>query len=262
MGSWEPKQPFSVLGWDWSLGAPVSIVPISAALGLMALVGVVRWEAHRRTIGRSAILDISLFGIATFSWGNVRALTVAMGEFGLIFVLPLFLVNGLGLSTLGAGVGTAGRDGAARHPRGAVRPGVRDAEHRTSVGIGARDGGAGHRARRRHGGVDSRTTPRRWVCQRDQSFPVRGCRFSWSSDWWPPAGSPSPPNVAAGHPPSELLWSIQRCGNVLGDGCVLRLAGSRPGHRAPRSLTPAEGHHHHVFHQGRDREQHRHRTPL
>lgn len=44
-----------------------------------------------------------MFYTPTFSWGNVAAMMVAIGEFGLVFVLPLFLVNALGLSTLAAG---------------------------------------------------------------------------------------------------------------------------------------------------------------
>ncbi len=55
-------------------------------------------------MGRSALLDLALFRIPTFRWGNVAATAVAVGEFGIIFVLPLFLVNVLALSTMGAGL--------------------------------------------------------------------------------------------------------------------------------------------------------------
>ncbi|MBU4215850.1 MAG: MFS transporter, partial [Actinobacteria bacterium] len=39
----------------------------------------------------------------TFSWGNITAMTVAAGEFALVFALPLYLMNVLGLSVMGAG---------------------------------------------------------------------------------------------------------------------------------------------------------------
>ncbi|MFB7358618.1 hypothetical protein [Streptomyces gardneri] len=49
-------------------------------------------------------MDLRLFDSRGFLWGNTAALLVALGEFGLLFVLPLYLVNVLCLSTLGAGV--------------------------------------------------------------------------------------------------------------------------------------------------------------
>jgi len=104
LGWWTPTRDFSVFGWVWPETAPVSLVPIVGAIGLAALVVFIVWERHRARNGRSAILDVSLFSIPTFRWGNLTALCVAIGEFGLLFVLPLFIVNVLGLSTLGAGL--------------------------------------------------------------------------------------------------------------------------------------------------------------
>ncbi|WP_223839261.1 MFS transporter [Saccharopolyspora pogona] len=105
--------------------------------GLLALAPFVAWERHRDRIGRSAILDLGLFGVTTFRWGNLMALAVAVGEFGLLFVLPLFLVNVLALSTMSAGlvpaamaVGASVSGAAARHlaakrsPSGAVVVGL------------------------------------------------------------------------------------------------------------------------------------------
>lgn len=104
LGWWEPKADLEVFGLTWSTSAPVSPVPVLLALGLLLLVLFVLWERHRARVGRSALLDLALFGIPTFRWGNVAATTIAVGEFGIIFVLPLFLVNVLALSTLGAGL--------------------------------------------------------------------------------------------------------------------------------------------------------------
>ncbi|RMI35780.1 MFS transporter [Nocardia stercoris] len=104
LGWWRPISEFSVFGLHWPRHAPVSAVPVTGLIGLVALVLFVVWERHRARGGRSAILDLSLFAIPTFSWGNLTALTVAIGEFGLLLVLPLFLVNAIGLSTMGAGL--------------------------------------------------------------------------------------------------------------------------------------------------------------
>lgn len=104
LGWWTPQTDFAVLGATWPASAPVSPVPVLLALGLALLVGFVLWEHRRARARRSALLDLELFRLPTFRWGNVAAATVAVGEFGIIFVLPLFLVNVLALSTMSAGL--------------------------------------------------------------------------------------------------------------------------------------------------------------
>lgn len=47
---------------------------------------------------------LRLFRLATFTWRNVTATAVAIGEFSLVFTLPLFLINALGLSAMGSGL--------------------------------------------------------------------------------------------------------------------------------------------------------------
>ena len=59
------------------------------------------------------LLDLSLFRLPAFAWGNLTAGTVAIGEFGLLFVLPLYLVNVLALGTLQAGLVLAAMAGGA-----------------------------------------------------------------------------------------------------------------------------------------------------
>jgi len=113
LGWWVPQQDFTVFGLTWSTDKPVSIIPIFLLIGAISMTLFIIWERHRARIGRSAMLDLALFKIPTFSWGNITAATVAIGEFALIFVLPLFLVNALGLSTLGAGFVLAGMAGGA-----------------------------------------------------------------------------------------------------------------------------------------------------
>ncbi len=108
LGWWEPMQDFGVFGLTWSTDRSISVIPLLLLLGVVSLVLFVVWERHRARIGRSALLDLALFEIPTFSWGNITAATIAVGEFAIVFVLPLFLVNALGLSTMGAGLVLAG----------------------------------------------------------------------------------------------------------------------------------------------------------
>ena len=82
-------------------------------VAFIALVLFVIWENHRKKVQRSALLDLELFSFSTFSWGNLTAAMVAVGEFTLIFVLPLYLINGLGLSVMHAGLLLAAMAGGA-----------------------------------------------------------------------------------------------------------------------------------------------------
>ncbi|WP_349904242.1 MFS transporter [Parafrigoribacterium humi] len=104
IGWWTPKAELNIFGWVWPVSAPISPIPIVGAIGIAALALFVIWERHRGRNGRSGILDLRLFSVPTFTWGNLTALCVATGEFGLLFVLPLFIVNAMGLTTLGAGL--------------------------------------------------------------------------------------------------------------------------------------------------------------
>jgi EmrB/QacA subfamily drug resistance transporter len=104
IGWWKPTAKFELFGWPWPMDAPISVVPIAFAIAVVALTLFVVWERHREKVRRSAILDLSLFGFPTFSWGNVTAAMVAVGEFAIIFVLPLYLMNALGLDVMGAGL--------------------------------------------------------------------------------------------------------------------------------------------------------------
>lgn len=103
LGWWKPLTELRVLGMTWSADMPISIVPVLLLVAAFTLTLFVRWERHRAKVQRSALLDLNMFFTPTFSWGNVAAMMTAVGEFGLIFVLPLFLINAIGLGTLGAG---------------------------------------------------------------------------------------------------------------------------------------------------------------
>lgn len=103
LGWWAPKGSFTVLGLTWPVDAPVSVVPVALGLGTGFVALFVGWERHRARVQRDALLDLELFRVPTFSWGNITAMTVAAGEFALVFALPLYLMNVLGLSVMGAG---------------------------------------------------------------------------------------------------------------------------------------------------------------
>lgn len=126
-GWWKPIKPFEIGSLSWSESAPVSIVTVALGVSVLTLTAFFMWEKRSSDMGRPTILDVNLFKLGTFTWGNLTAATVAIGEFSLLFVLPLFLVNILGLTTISAGVVLAGMAGgaflagaSARHIAGAI----------------------------------------------------------------------------------------------------------------------------------------------
>lgn len=122
LGWWAPDAALALPGWTWPVTAPVSPVPVALAVGAVLVALFVLVERARLRAGRATLLDLRLFTIPTFSWGNITALAVAAGEFALVFVLPLYLVNAEGLTIMGAGwllaamaLGALIAGGSARH---------------------------------------------------------------------------------------------------------------------------------------------------
>ncbi len=103
LGWLRPATDLTVLNLTWPETAAISVVPVSLAIGLCSL-GLF-WALQRRRAmrGHPVILDLTLFAVPTFSWGNLTAAMVAAGEFALLFVLPLYLVYALRLSIMQAG---------------------------------------------------------------------------------------------------------------------------------------------------------------
>lgn len=102
LGWWHRSGNLALGTWTWHW--TISPVPWAIAVGLVFIALFILWERHRARVGRDSLLDLDLFRVGTFSWGNVTAATVAIGEFSLVFVLPLFLVNAVGLSTVRTGM--------------------------------------------------------------------------------------------------------------------------------------------------------------
>jgi len=103
LGWWEPVAALDLGGLHVGTDAPVSPVAVSLLVAAVTLVGFVVWELRHSRAGRAVLLELSMFGLPSFRWGNVTAMMVAVGEFGLVFVLPLYLVNSLGLGVLASG---------------------------------------------------------------------------------------------------------------------------------------------------------------
>lgn len=102
-GWWGQSARFRVGSLRWPASWP-SLIPFICAIGVLSLAAFVLRQASRRRHGRALLVDLSLFGIRSFSAGLVAIFMVSLGEFGILFVLPLFLEGVLGYSALHTGV--------------------------------------------------------------------------------------------------------------------------------------------------------------
>ncbi len=97
-----PTATFTVGSWEWPLTS-VSVVFVAAVLGVLSVIGFLLLEPRRLKRGQVVVVDLRLFRIKTFGTGNVVATVVSLGEFGLLFALPLFLQATRGYDALQTG---------------------------------------------------------------------------------------------------------------------------------------------------------------
>ena len=90
-------------GWWEGASGGLSPVPFALAVGIALVATFVVVERRRVQAGKVVLVDLGLLRIRSFRFGVIAALIVALGEFGLLFSLPLLLQGALGYSALGTG---------------------------------------------------------------------------------------------------------------------------------------------------------------
>ena len=90
-------------GWWRQDDGSFSPVPIAMAVGVSFLWRFWVVQRKRKAAGKVVLVDLALLDVRSFRFGSIAALIVALGEFGLLFTLPLLLQNALGFSALGTG---------------------------------------------------------------------------------------------------------------------------------------------------------------
>ena len=98
-----PKNSFEIGGFVWPSDG-ISVIPVALAIAATFTVLFVLWERARAKANKSVLLDLKLFGIASFRNGSIAATIISLGEFGLLFAIPLWLQNVLGLSPISSGL--------------------------------------------------------------------------------------------------------------------------------------------------------------
>ena len=95
-------KPLTVGSWSWPWS--VSPVPVAFVIGFAALTVFVAVERQRNRRGQVSMLDLNLFSITSFRNGNIAAAIVSLGEFGILFSLPLWFQNVIGYTAFQTGL--------------------------------------------------------------------------------------------------------------------------------------------------------------
>ena len=104
-GWWEinPNNQFMIGDFAWPTTG-ISVIPVALLVFVISAVVFVLWERKREAQKKNVLLDLGLFKIGSFRNGSIAALIISMGEFGILFAIPLWLQNVLGLSPISSGL--------------------------------------------------------------------------------------------------------------------------------------------------------------
>ena len=99
-----PNQEFSVGSFSWPTSNPISLPLVSIVTGIVLMIAFAFYEIRRARSGRVPLFDFSLLKYKGFRYGLFTVTIVAMGEFGAVFIISIFLQTVKGLSAFDAGL--------------------------------------------------------------------------------------------------------------------------------------------------------------
>src|SRR5213080_819035 len=99
-----PNEAFSAGGISWSSSNPISLPLLSIITGILLLGVFTFYEIRRARKGRVPLFDFSLLKYKGFRYGLFTVTIVAMGEFGAVFIISIFLQTVKGLTAFNAGL--------------------------------------------------------------------------------------------------------------------------------------------------------------
>ena len=97
------SQTFSIGSLTWPF-SNLSIAAFSLISGTVLFLAFVGYEINRQRAGKDPLFDFSLLRSRGFGYGNLVVLIVAIGEFGVLFFLSLFLQIVRGMSAIDTGL--------------------------------------------------------------------------------------------------------------------------------------------------------------
>src|SRR5713226_8843086 len=99
-----PNADFSLGGFSWASSNPISLPLVSIITGVVLLGIFTSYEIRRARKGLVPLFDFGLLKYKGFRYGLFTVTIVAMGEFGAVFVVSIFLQTVKGLSAINAGL--------------------------------------------------------------------------------------------------------------------------------------------------------------
>ena len=99
-----PSTDFSIGSFSWPTSNPVSLPLVSIITGIILMGAFTSYEIHRARNGRVPLFDFSLLKYKGFRYGLFTVAIVAMGEFGAVFIISIFLQTVKGLTAINAGL--------------------------------------------------------------------------------------------------------------------------------------------------------------
>lgn len=90
-------------GWWLQDSGAISPVPIAFTVGIVLISIFTKYQMKRAHNNKPVLVDLRLLNVKSFRYGSMAALIVALGEFGLLFTLPLLLQNALSYTALATG---------------------------------------------------------------------------------------------------------------------------------------------------------------
>ncbi len=97
------KQTFTALGFIWPF-SNFSLPAFSIVSGTLLLLLFIYYEIKRQHAGKDPLFEFSLLKFTGFRFGILTVLIVAVGEFGVFFILSLYLQIVRGLSAIETGI--------------------------------------------------------------------------------------------------------------------------------------------------------------
>ncbi len=98
-GWWKPVSAFEIGGHDlWPTSRPFAITPVAIVAGLAILAGFWFFERAKERRKADPLFEIAHFRFPTYRYGLITSTVLSMGQFGLSFVLPVFLQQSRHLS--------------------------------------------------------------------------------------------------------------------------------------------------------------------
>jgi EmrB/QacA subfamily drug resistance transporter len=100
-GWWRPARRFTIASRTlWPADRPVSIIPVAFVLAAVLFALFVALERAMERTDRDPLFAFGQLRHLGFRYGLLTTMVLAMGQFGLLFILPILLQDGLGFSAL------------------------------------------------------------------------------------------------------------------------------------------------------------------